>query len=358
MPTGTNFTFEQRLLLAFHFSELNNSPAEALESIFGYLEPWERPLETTLRDLWAKFRSMTTDEFRIYKQHSNMRVTRAAGSKRKHFQRDGAADTICINKILAENRSVTMPSLKRRFYEDFCSEYETILPSISTMYRYVRRGNTRKLCRIYNVRADPEQEYEYLKKVEHVDAEDIIDCDGMVQTADDCYQRYGWAPPGEEVRRMQIVIGGQSHAVLAAYCTNGFKKWKVFNAGETVSDQEVKAFIESLAPYIRNKTVAILDNASNQRTDCVRIALERIFRGKYYYCSPYSPWLKPIERGFSMVKKYIRTFDHDLAEWDPKALIEHAFAHFKEGTVAGQAASAHFNIYRNNHQSFILTSLL
>ena len=76
---------------------------------------------------------------------------------------------------------------------------------------------------------------------------------------------------------MQIVIGGQSHAVLAAYCTNGFKKWKVFNAGETVSDQEVKAFIESLAPYIRNKTVAILDNASNQRTDCVRIALERIF---------------------------------------------------------------------------------
>ena len=51
MPSGNHFTFEQRLLLAFHFSELNNSPAEALESIFGYLEP---PLETTLRDLWAQ----------------------------------------------------------------------------------------------------------------------------------------------------------------------------------------------------------------------------------------------------------------------------------------------------------------
>ena len=119
MPTGTNFTFEQRLLLAFHFSELNNSPAEALESIFGYLEPWERPLETTLRDLWAKFRSMTTDEFRIYKQHSNMRVTRAAGSKRKRVTR--AASVINLPRSGEKTTAVATADLP-------CVQQEVLSP--------------------------------------------------------------------------------------------------------------------------------------------------------------------------------------------------------------------------------------
>ena len=106
----------------------------------------------------------------------------------------------------------------------------------------------------------------------------------------------------------------------AAFTELGFLPggWKIFS--DTVTEIQVREFVESIKNSLPLFAYGLFDNASNQRTDDVRIAIEDVFGGYFMYCSPYSPELKPIERGFSLVKQYIR---ENEAEWgnDHIALI-------------------------------------
>ena len=352
MPSGIHFTPEQKALLLFNCFDLHRSPEEALNNIFGYLQTSDRPSLGTIKLLWENFLAMDAEQLTAYLLVPGSRGTR----KRKYFINPSAPDTICLKRLLAENRIVLIRSLQRQFHEMFLGEYETNIPSVSTVYRTIRRDNTRKLNTVVNIKADPILELAFLKRIECEEADNLIDIDGSIQTEAAFYQRYGWSPKGKQCLQMQFILGMSSFAVHAAYSVDGFLYWKVFEAGEIVTDEHVAAFICSLTAgnFIKENHVGLFDNASNQRTDRVRRTMERAFKGKYYYCSPYSPWLKPIEHGFSMVKKIIRSHDHE-EQWryNPEGLIEFAFNHFRVGTVAGQAASAHFDGYRSNHASYL-----
>jgi hypothetical protein len=100
------------------------------------------------------------------------------------------------------------------------------------------------------------------------------------------------------------------------------------------------------------RTWGLFDNASNQRTDAVRHVMGEVFRQKYIFCSPYSPWLKPpCEHGFSKVKRYIQERD-DIAEYllDPdERLINEAFTYYvyMVGQPGGLTAVNDFAIYRD-----------
>jgi hypothetical protein len=54
------------------------------------------------------------------------------------------------------------------------------MPSLPTVYRVVRSGNTRKIVSWENKQKDPEEQLQYL-----------VDMDGMVQTPQDLLERYG-----------------------------------------------------------------------------------------------------------------------------------------------------------------------
>ena len=60
----------------------------------------------------------------------------------------------------------------------------------------------------------------------------------------------------------------------------------------------------------------IVDNAATHHTDDVRIRLNQIFRGRFTYCSRYSPDFKPVERLFALVKQEIRS-RYDNHNLDP-----------------------------------------
>ena len=295
---------------------------------------------------------MTEAEKFEYSQPSDARVTR---NRKLYFQDLASPDTVVLDRILQENRSCVMRSLRQGFIDEFCEEHELDAPSLSTVYRAITSANSRKLRTVVHQKADPEEEYAYLARIESVDTEDLIDIDGSIQHRADFYQRYGWAPRGEEVKRMQIMIDDVSYPIHAAYTTNGFQHWKVFPANTAVTENEVISFVNELEQKLvdsNNTTgVLLLDNASNQRSLAVRTRLESICDGRYYYCAAYSPWLKPIEKGFSLVKKIIRGIELN-GEWKNNliGLINHAFEHYKVGSVHGQVASKHFNIYKSNHQ--------
>ena len=125
----------------------------------------------------------------------------------------------------------------------------------------------------------------------------IVAIDGMVQSPDDLHRRYGWAPIGEELRARQLFLGGSKHAVHAAMTEQGFIGWHVFVANEDFTDEHVALFwghdYENMPLY----PFAILDNASNQRSERARTTLGTLFENVYEFLPPYAPELNPIECG-------------------------------------------------------------
>ena len=81
--------------------------------------------------------------------------------------------------------------------------------------------------------------------------------------------------------------------------------------------------------------------------------LNRCFLGRYKYCAPYSPELKPVEKGFSNVKSYIRERDNDhYWQSHPLELIEEAFEYYSIRAESGSVAENHFRIYYDNNNYY------
>jgi len=198
----------------------------------------------------------------------------------------------------------------------------------------------------------PEQQIIFLDNIRHVHPSRIVDIDGMSQSHKDFKAKYGWGPQDEDCVRMQITIHNRSFAVHAAYCEDGFKAYVVYEG--TVTQREVAHFIEHhLSPFLREDSFCIIDNASNQRTEMVRACLDLYFRGLYLYSPAYTPEFKPIERGFSLIKAYIRK--HDCPEYaaDPVALIHEAFRVYSVTGECGKAAYHHFDMYRRIYDNWL-----
>jgi len=79
-----------------------------------------------------------------------------------------------------------------------------------------------------------------------------------------------------------------------------------------------------LAPLITRRNFAIIDNSSTHKTVPALTALRDCFRGQYAFSAQYYPDLKPIEKGFSQVKRWLRN-QEDACLADPIFWINKAF---------------------------------
>ena len=254
--------------------------------------------------------------------------------------------------VCRENRSVKLRILTAEFHELFYDDYNAHLPSISTVYRAIKAaGLTSKRITWFNIRRDPNAQIDFMDEVAVVPPENLVDMDGLVQNSNDFQSKYGWSPSGDECIRMQITLFGKTYAVMAAYTPIGFICWTIYEG--TVSGAHVVTFLEKLSDEIDDYSFLILDNASNQKTPEVRQKAQEVFAGKYRYVCTYSPELKPIERGFSNVKRFIRERDNEVF-WqnNPIGLIESAFQNYRAGTLGGREAFNHFRIYYDNHDIY------
>ena len=340
MPTGHPIPKHIRELLVYHFCVKGSTVDFVLNNLFlpGTVA------KDTLERIQNRIVNMTPDKRGLYIDgHGDCRDSLLPeGSEKEHFLRE----------LLGSHRTYSMHMLTKKFHEEFFPAYADSLPSLSTVYRAVKVFNTRKQVDWTNVHKDPVEQVAFLGRIAHVAASRLVDIDGMVQTPEDFYKKFGWAPRGEECRQQQIFIGGQSYAVHAAYTELGFLPggWRIFPY--TVTETEVREFVESIRDRLPLDAFGLFDNASNQRTDGVRVAIEAVFNGFFLYCSAYSPELKPIERGFSLVKRYIRENESDW-EGDHLSLINAAFHHYSVGQPGGLEAYNLFKVYRENHEAFL-----
>jgi transposase len=113
------------------------------------------------------------------------------------------------------------------------------------------------------------------------------------------FRRTGWSPLGVTPVQVTRFHRGRRYQILPAYTQEGVLLSRVFQG--TTDGPVFEDFIEQLLnhcnPWLKLKSVLIMDNASFHRSD--RIELMCSDAGvKLAYLSPYSPDLNPIEEFF------------------------------------------------------------
>ena len=190
----------------------------------------------------------------------------------------------------------------------------------------------------------------YLEDMAFVHPSRIVDMDGIHYNPKDYLERYGWTSMGQEAYALQLIIRGNMYSAHAALTEDGFIAWQIFEG--PVSSHSVACFIKNkLAPVFYDTNILILDNASNQKSRCVRDCLEVSLHGRFKYCSPYSPELKPIERAFSLVRRYVRENEFDSRR--DLNLINDAFYLYSVYGDRGSHCYHLFDLYRNNHDLWV-----
>ena len=342
MPSGVKISLEKRALLAYHFNDVKSTWEFVVDNLFLP----DEISRLTIKRLWSSMEGWKEEQFEEFIRGDN------PASESSSLIARGSAEEDDLLSLLRENRSVKLRILTEEFHELFYDDYNAHLPSISTVYRAIKAaGFTRKRITWFNIRRDPNAQIDFMDEVSVVPPENLVDMDGLVQNSNDFQSKYGWSQRGDDCIRIQITLFGKTYAVMAAYTPIGFICWTIYEG--TVSGAHVVTFLEKLSDEIDDDSFLILDNASNQKTLEVRQKAQEVFAGKYRYVSTYSPELKPIERGFSNVKRFIRERDNDVF-WqnNPIGLIESAFRNYSAGTVGGREALNHFRIYYDNHDIY------
>ncbi len=122
----------------------------------------------------------------------------------------------------------------------------------------------------------------------------------------------------------------------------------------TINSTVFTQFIDTqVATVLQHGEIPILDNALIHKTAEAQRALNNASHGRHTFCSPYSPTLKPIERLFGMVKKYLRD-NETVAIGDPLVWINRAFDMFRYGGSRQHEIRPLWNIYFRNHESFLM----
>jgi len=224
--------------------------------------------------------------------------------------------------------------------------------SLSTFKRTLKRiGFTRKIMERRHIHQDPLEGVHYLETIEHINPLHIIDVDETKNNPESFFQKHGYAPEGDVCTKEQIMINGVAYCTIAAVTPLGFLCWQIFEGN--IGHLEFTNFLTiTLAPYLIQENVLILDNASIHHVPDCRIILEELMHGNYIYSARYSPHLKPIEPCFALVKNWIR--DHeDEAVQNPIDIINLAFNLFAIGGAKAHSIMGHWNGYFSNHNAFL-----
>jgi len=196
-------------------------------------------------------------------------------------------------------------------------------PSYTTIYRAIHELNyTNKVVERRNIQQNPVERFNYLNKIKYIHPLNLIDVDETACSPDHFKEKYGWAPIGDKCMKMQIQIGNRHFTTVAAYSCSGFIKWKIFEHGYTHGD--FIQFLNELQPLIVPGNCLIVDNAAVHKTVDALHTLNVVSGSMYVFSPVYSPDLKPIERGFANIKRWIRKRENSAMR-DPIGYINRAF---------------------------------
>jgi transposase len=220
-------------------------------------------------------------------------------------------------------------------------------PSMSTVSRVLMTAAiSRKVVEHRHILRDDDAGLDYLYRIAHINPWNFVDVDETSNDAKSFMEKYGYELIGRPCIVHQINLGGKTYCTIAAVTPNGFLCWQIFDT--TVDAEMFCRFLrDELAVYLSPENNLIIDNASIHHTADVRIELETVTGGNYYFVPPYSPHLKPIETCFSLIKRDVMR--DNRSELEPVAAINRAFTKYRVGGLSAHEIRPHWNIYFHLH---------
>jgi hypothetical protein len=102
-------------------------------------------------------------------------------------------------------------------------------------------GFTRKVLERRHILQDSIARYNYLETISFLHLKYIVDIDATASSANQFYEKYGYAMKGHKAIKTQITINNKHYSAIAAYTIHGFLAWRVVEGSYTNED-----FIEFL----------------------------------------------------------------------------------------------------------------
>jgi len=249
-----------------------------------------------------------------------------------------------------------MKDLYKRFVKEFY-QVGALMPSLSTFERTVRKRlglpkpMTRKRLEYRHRHQNAFTICRFIRRVAPFDHRTWADMDEMKLRPADFKRGWGYAQRGDPAEARQIVIGNRRFVVYACLVYHGFSSWQ-FHECNTNHTHTTDFIRHKVRPFMDNTMRGLIDNASQHHHDDVRAALDEAFRGVWYYSPAYTPRLKPIERAFSLIKRYLRLHEDEVL-LDPPKWINKAFQRYSVLGPKGHKCSGFWNVYARMNQSFL-----
>jgi len=331
MPRGIPFKRDIRELIEFHF-RYSKSPENFFQLLF--MSNSDKASLEYISKLCCHFLSS-----------SSFSSTYSSGPhpRRKTREKMRRLDWRSVNEIMDLRESdieINFKSLTRRFNFAWFGESVENYVCLTTVRRLViarLRWSRKKLERRHRD-ANPLAQLRYMQAMGSRDPFHFKDIDEMNIAPADFTKRYGYAPEGDDAVKTQLVIGTRSFCTIAML---GFAGIEAFDWEEnaTFDGDKFSHFITNKClPVLVPGDIGILDNASIHTTEAARDAMDLAFNADWTLCSAYSPYLKPIERVFALIKQYIRENEEE-ALLEPAIWINRAFQRYSIDGSHGHVVS-------------------
>jgi hypothetical protein len=259
--------------------------------------------------------------------------------------------------MLMEQNSISLKALTVEFAESFYNGIDdSDAPSLSTVRRtMIRASLSRKGLSYIHHLVNHENRLRFYLEIAYVPPATLVDIDAMASNVDTFIRKYGWAPIGADAVRMQINLGNNTFPVYAAYTPHGFICWEIY-PNQTVTAETFQEFLRGRVRNvlaIRNDDpFCLVDNATVHHTVASEEALEEVFHGRYMFSEPYCHMDKPVERGFSNVKSFLRAHDAEALR-NPLEWINRAFYTYSFQGERSSAAFNHWSYYYENNETYL-----
>jgi len=253
------------------------------------------------------------------------------------------------------DNGITVRGITRQFNDTYYNarrDYTSI--SFSTVQRHFHdklQWTIKKIDHRHMEQSEEEQLL-YMQEIAPFDTNNLKDIDAMSMSPDQFKQYYGYAPKGDRAVRLQITLGTRS---FSSICMMGVEAVEAVHIEEGIIEENVfsQFVLQHVRPVIIPGEIGLLDNATVHKTLQSLQALNTAFLGRFVFCFTYCLHLKPIEKFFALVKKYLR-FHEVIATGNPIFWINKAFDLFKFGGPRQNEIRPLWNIYFRNHASFLL----
>ena len=347
MVKGKDLPLNDRQLIYQHVVFKNRNAKYIHENIFN--SDNTRISLVRLTELVTMFKNKSgihTHKIDSYLYGTNNRENNGR-SHRIYFQ-ESRNDIIRINK---ENPRMNLDAMVIEHQKFYVNHADAPKKSFISKVLHDEAKLRYKTIEYRHIRSRLRQFVAFLLSIQHVHPMYLHTTDEMSASPKSMMNNKGRGIIGKPLIMRQFKIGARTFSVIATYGIHGFICWRIFEG--IVTSIEFQDYLSNtLSYYIDDDNHGIFDNSKTHTTIDSINEINRVCNGLYNFLSPYSAFGNPIERGFSLIRLYIKR-NYAAALDNPILVLNNAFEEYSTFGRLGHRCKNHWSLYYRIHQNFL-----